>query len=401
MRNKTTKLKELIILTEHFSPSTGATAQLVSDLADELNAKGVPIRILTSTPGPPGLEYPIVRFTNQSQSPTGILKKALAGTSFFFFAILWLIRNVRFGRHSLFIVSNPPFIGLIGPILKVSRNLEYCFLLQDIFPRSASLTGILPAKGPLVLFWKLLMRIILSRSKFTIVLSSGMLARSHKEFGEKPNIYSIPNWSIISPRYQLLKSNSDSYTTYERRALTIQYSGNFGRLHDILTLLESARCLSNHHINFTFIGDGPKKYLIDKYIHAYSLSNVTYLPYQTREKLPFTLSACDLSVVSLIAGSEDTVAPSKLYGILSLAKPVLLIASDTCELANLIKQNDCGYVVAPGDVETLCSRVLSLKSNPSRLASMSRNSGILYSAKYGKEKSINTYYQLLSTYELI
>ena len=40
--------KELVIVTEHFSPSTGATAQLVTDLADDLHARGVNICILTS-----------------------------------------------------------------------------------------------------------------------------------------------------------------------------------------------------------------------------------------------------------------------------------------------------------------------------------------------------------------
>ena len=51
MRGPSPQVKELIILTEHFWPSTGATAQLVSDLVDDLHAQCCCLRVLTSTPG--------------------------------------------------------------------------------------------------------------------------------------------------------------------------------------------------------------------------------------------------------------------------------------------------------------------------------------------------------------
>ena len=49
MKTGTSCAKELIILTEHLWPSTGATAQLVKDLADDLHAKGSSLRVLTAT----------------------------------------------------------------------------------------------------------------------------------------------------------------------------------------------------------------------------------------------------------------------------------------------------------------------------------------------------------------
>ena len=42
---------ELLILSEHFAPSTGATAQLVTDLALGLAARGHRCRVLTATAG--------------------------------------------------------------------------------------------------------------------------------------------------------------------------------------------------------------------------------------------------------------------------------------------------------------------------------------------------------------
>ena len=154
--------KELIVLTEHFWPSTGATAQLVSDLVDDLTVQGYRLRVLTSTPGPSSSRYPIHRFGSSSQGSVGIVGKLLDGLSFFLGSTYWLLRHSRSGQ-GLFIVSNPPFIGLVGPFLSFLKRSPYIFLFQDIFPRSASLTGVLPAKGPLSWLWRQLLALVLNR----------------------------------------------------------------------------------------------------------------------------------------------------------------------------------------------------------------------------------------------
>ena len=39
----------------------------------------------------------------------------------------------------------------------------------------------------------------------------------------------------------------------------IQYSGNFGRMHDITTILKTAKLIKNKNIIFLFIGNGSKR----------------------------------------------------------------------------------------------------------------------------------------------
>ena len=73
MRGPSPQVKELIILTEHFWPSTGATAQLVSDLVNDLHAQGCCLRVLTSTPGSSCSSYPIHRFSTSSKVSVGII----------------------------------------------------------------------------------------------------------------------------------------------------------------------------------------------------------------------------------------------------------------------------------------------------------------------------------------
>ena len=391
--------KELIILTEHFAPSTGATAQLISDLADDLHQKGVSLRVLTSTPGHHHSQYPVLRFSISKGSSVGIAKKIIDGLFFFYGASLWLLANTH-RRHSLLIISNPPFIGLIGVLLSAVKHIRYTFLFQDIFPRSASLTGILPSRGPLVSLWRSLLKLVLSRSQVNIVLSRAMAERCLQDFGPDLRLSSIPNWAVLPPHST---PKTDSTLAAEWGLLntfTVQYSGNLGRLHEIMTILEAARMLQEYPIKFVFVGTGAKSTQLHYYRDTFKLANILTKPFQPRSMLKDSISACDLSIVSLIPGAEDTVSPSKLYGILASSRPVLLISNPDSELASIVQSFQCGVVVSQGDVTGLCQVLLALKDDPQLVSEMGNNARHLYDHHYGRSLSTSKYYQLLSQYKM-
>jgi len=392
--------KELIVLTENFSPSTGATAQLVTDLADDLYQSGIRLRVLTATCGPSNHAYPVLRFSSSNSPSVGILKKIVHGFLFFAGTATWLLVNIQ-KHQSLLIVSNPPFIGLIGVLVSFIRRTRYVFLFQDVFPRSASLTGILPAHGPLILFWRSLLKLVLTRSQATVVLSSSMVRRCRSEFGSDIQLEPIPNWAVFSPHSKGKLESQLAYSWDLQNTFTVQYSGNFGRLHEILILLEAARILQAHPIKFVFVGGGAKADQIEKYRTTYNLTNVLVKSYQSRTLLADSLASCDISIVSLIPGAEDTVAPSKLYGILASSKPVLLVSSEQSEIASLITNHKCGLVVPHGDPVLLSKTLIYLNESPDQVAEMGKNSLKLYKKYYGRAQSISQYHHLLAKYDMV
>lgn len=393
------QLRELIIVTEHFAPSSGATAQLINDLADDLHDKGVHLRILTSTHGSSHHAYPIHRFSDSSHTSVGIFRKLSHGIRFFLGSLKWLLCKNN-ANNSLLIVSNPPFIGLIGILVRLLRGTRYIFLYQDIFPRSAILTGILPARGPLAKLWHLFLLWTLRLSEATVVLSQSMISRCSKEYGQS-NIQCISNWPVLLTQEPSRRENKLSQEWGLSSSFTVQYSGNFGRLHDIMTILEASRILSYTDIKFLFIGDGAKRGQILQYRDYFNLHNLLLKPFQSRELLSLSLATSDLSIVSLIPGAEDTVSPSKLYGILASARPILLISNLESELAQLIKRYSCGFVLEQGDVLGLADVILESSKNPGLLQSMGENSRQCYLDLFTRSKSSSEYYSLLAKHEFI
>ena len=385
--------KRLLLISEHFEPSTGATAQLMTDLAAGLHRRGWSLTVLTATPGG-ALNFPVQRLGGHGGVALGVGAKALRGGRFLLGSLLWCLRQGRSGDVVL-IVSNPPFIGLLGPLLQLSRRLRYVFVFQDLFPRSAVLSGVLPAAGPVALVWRNLMQQVCRHSATTVVLSQAMEERLRRDLGRELPLEVIHNWAVerglSKPRAQNAFAEEHGFAG----RFTLQYSGNFGRLHDLLTLLEAARLVQDSTVQFVFIGGGAKGAQIDAYQQGFELKNVLRLPYQPRQRLPESLGACDLSAIGLIPGAEDTVAPSKFYGILASGRGVVLIARRSCDLAQLVMQEGCGIVVEPGEAAELAEKLETLSQHPEQVATMGQRSLELYEQQFGMERSIDRYAALL------
>ncbi|MFN9644002.1 MAG: glycosyltransferase family 4 protein [Cyanobacteriota bacterium] len=390
--------RELLILSEHFAPSTGATAQLITDLARGLVARGHCCRVLTATPGgAEGEGLTVVRLgpgEGGSRAPLGVLAKALHGLLFVCGGFGWCLLHGRRGQR-LLIVSNPPFVGLLGPLLRCLRGMDYVFLFQDLFPRSAALTGVLPASGPITAAWRELMGWVCRRSLATVVLSDAMASRWRQDVRCSLPLRVIHNWAV-ERALDLPKADNPLAREWGlSEAFTVQYSGNFGRLHELLTLLEAARLLKEEPIRFLFIGTGAKQAQITAYQRAFALDHVLVKPLQPRERLPLSLGVCDLAAIGLIPGAEDTVAPSKFYGILASGRGVLLVAQRRCDLAQLVLQEGCGLVVEPGEVAELADQLRLLARDPARARAMGERARRLYGERFGLERSLAAYEALL------
>jgi glycosyltransferase involved in cell wall biosynthesis len=313
---------------------------------------------------------------------------------FFWSSLLWVLFRGRRG-DLVFIVSNPPFIGLLGPLLRRLRRLNYVFLFQDLFPRTAVISGVLPAAGPITASWQWLMGTICRQSAATIVLSDTMRKRLLRDCGQPLPLRVIHNWAVEQAKPTPRGQNPFAAEHGFQDRFTLQYSGNYGRLHDLLTLLEAARILKPHPVQLVFIGGGVKQSQIDVYREAFALQNVLRLPYQPRTTLADSLGACDLAAIGLVPGGEDTMAPCKFYGILASGRGVVLVARRTCDLAQIVLNEDIGVVVEPGESEALAHELLQLSKDPDRVQTMGDKARSLYSDRFGRERSVTSYAHLL------
>jgi glycosyltransferase involved in cell wall biosynthesis len=254
-------------------------------------------------------------------------------------------------RDVLLITTAPPYLPILGYLANLCFGLPYVCLLYDLYPDIAVELKVVSEQHWVVRFWEWINRSTWARAKGIIVLSSAMKERivaKHPQLANKISV--IPSWA--NPDWIVPIAKQDNWFAHKynlTNKFTVLYSGNMGRCHDLDTILEAARALQNQPIQFVFVGGGAKLEACIEQTHSWGLSNCLFLPYQDKQVLPYSLTACDLSLVSIDAGMKGLVAPSKLYGMLAAGRPVAAICEPGSYLRQLVAEAGCGKSFANGD----------------------------------------------------
>lgn len=393
-------MEKITIITQYFYPNHAATAQLMTDLAEGLSQKGYQVNIFTGTQAnntTPELsnQITIYRAFSPITASTSILSKVISSVFFILGALKYVIFSLSH-TTPLLIASNPPYSGLIGTIFKITRGGKYHFLLQDIFPESAVMSGIIPQNSFLFIFFSKLIYLTYKYADNIIVLSTSMQCFLENKYPElKPKIKVIENWAVEDIIICDKQANNFAQHYNIDKVFTVLYSGNLGRLHDIETITEAAKILKDTPIQFVFIGAGAKTKLVEQAIHTQKLKNILLLPYQPRELLPLSLTACDLSLVSLIPGAESIVAPSKLYGMLAAGRGIIAISAPNSYIDQLLTTSGCGINIPPNNPQHLAKLISELANDNQRVKVMGEKARQLYKSRYTFQRALEEYQQIL------
>ena len=369
-------LPRLTILNQFFPPDYAPTGQLLSELTTYLSQQGVQIHVFAGQPGYAfqASDAPIrehrdrvsIRRSRLARIwPNRIRGKAINGFLYSLRAGLHLIRNAH-RTDQILITTAPPFLPVLGYLANLILGLSYVCLIYDLYPDVAIELGVIQPDHWIARFWHWVNRRVWSRADGIIVLSSSMKARvvDHcPEVADKVSvIHSWANPEVIFPRQKAENWFAYKYNLVE--PFTVLYSGNMGRCHDAQTILDAVQLLKDDPIRFVFIGGGAKRVFFIEQVHALGLQNCLFLPYQDKADLPFSLTACDLSLVSVSPEAEGLVAPSKLYSALAAGRPVAAICDRHSYLTSLIHGAGCGTTFASGDDVGLAQFIRTLSQNP-------------------------------------
>lgn len=233
-------------------------------------------------------------------------------------------------------------------------------------------------------------------SKNTIVLSSSMQVFLSKKYPDiKTKITIIENWAIEDIPICNKQNNKFAQKHNLTEKFTVLYSGNMGRLHDIETIAATATILKHEPIQFVFIGEGAKTKILEQTIQTYQLKNILLLPFQPREILPLSLTACDISLVSLIPGAENIVAPSKLNGMLAAGRGIIAITEANSYIDKLLTTSGCGINTLPNQPQQLANLILELSQQPEKVRIMGEKARQVYESRYRFERALYEYEKLL------
>ncbi len=372
-------MRRVVFVNRYFHPDHSATSQIASGLAFHLASSGWEVSVVTGRQryDDPHAQLPrretaggvrIERIWSTRFGRGGLAGRAVDYATFFLSATVALLRE---RGATVVAMTDPPLISVVAALVS-NRVVNW---LQDLFPEIASALGVrVPGHLRFIRDWSL------QRAAANVVLGERMASRV-------PRAVVIHNWADRDLRPLPAEGNPFRRALDLDGAFVIGYSGNFGRAHEFETIARATRLLEPAdspvapRIRFLFIGDGAK---LDSVKRAAG-RNVVFLPYQPREVLSQSLSAADVHLVTLQPSLEGLVVPSKFYGALAVGRPVIFIGSRDGELANLVREGECGRVIDAGDSEGLVAAIREMSVDPAGTAAMGRRALELYRERFSPE----------------
>ena len=180
----------------------------------------------------------------------------------------------------------------------------------------------------------------------------------------------INNW-IDEKEVYPLPQNHERVVAFKKQydlddKFVIMYSGNIGLYYDLEKLMKVMKqfrkgytlkgvyepgpvTADGREVVFAFVGAGSVLDKLVLYTKEHHFENVIFIPYQDKEDLIYSLNAGDVHWCVNAKGIKGVSCPSKAYGIMSVAKPIIGVLEEGTEIRGLIEECNCGKCCEPGD----------------------------------------------------
>ena len=390
----------LLVLNQYYWPGVEATAQLLTELCEAL-AEEADVKVVTGVlhgheEEPRRLVHngvEIVRVPSTSFERSKILARASNYVSYLTNALVYGLRG---GRPDVVLcMTDPPIVADIALIVARRYRAPLVVISQDVFPEIA--VQLKRLENPaLMSLLRVLVRIYLRRADRLVAIGETMRKRLEEKGAPSDRVRVIPNWVDTTRLTPLAKDNPWSQHTGLADRFVVMHSGNVGHAQDLDSLVRSATFLRDlDDLVIAIIGTGARHAELVALAELLEVDRVRFLYYQSRNVLAQSLSAADVHVVGLAPGLAGYVVPSRLYGILAVARPVIVAADPESETAQVVQEVGCGIVVPPGRPELVARAIRDAHDGKYDLERMGRLGREWVTAEGDRDVAVRRYRELL------
>jgi len=371
-------MARILILTLVFPPDGVSTAQIMGDLARGLKEAGDDVTVLTTVPHynqdmeaeqqqPIGrLWGPVLRKSNYHGIPVyhtfmprkgaNILLRMVAWTGFHL--ISTLAGSVVTRKPDVVLAPSPPLtIGLSAWMLGRFHRAPYIYNVKELYPDLAINLGAL-RNTHLIRLMRLLERFVYRKASAITVIAPRM-REVILQRGVGPHKVSVIPDSVDTDNLRPLPKDNDFTRQHKiHNKFVVSYAGNMGPAQGLASFIEAAHLLRDEtDIHFLMMGNGILREKLERQVMRLNLSNFTFLPYQSYASMPQIYAGSDLNLVPLVGGLDADAIPSKVYSIMAAERAMVASTNIDSDLARIVGEVGCGWVVPPGDVQALASTI--------------------------------------------
>lgn len=384
---------------QHFSTPKGAVGIRSYEMARRLVARGHQVIIVCGSygGGETGLTLPfingrrrgtvdgfeIIEFDLAYSNSDGLVKRAM---TFMKFALNSISLVLTEHYDLVFATTTPLTAGIPGIFARWLRGKPFVFEVRDLWPELPKAMGVI--RNPLVLY-------VLSMLEWTSYHSA------HRLIGLSPGIVEgIAHLGIPRERIAFVPNSCDlaifasgvqPWCPEQVKAddLLAVFAGTHGVANGLDVVLDAAVELKRRNrsdIKLLLIGQGKLKLALQERARCEQLDNVLFYDPVNKARLAGLMAGTDigLQVLANVPAFYYGTSPNKFFDYIAAGLPVL--NNYPGWLAEMITENQCGFVVPPNNPVAFADALEQAADNRELLKKMGDQSRMLAQQKFDRSK---------------
>ena len=363
------------MFSQTFVPDPASVGQHVADVAVEMARRGHRVIVYASNRGyeDPTRVYPsrenlhgadVRRLGLSSFGKKSIFTRGVGTASFLAQCLLIGLFSRNLG--GILFSTSPPMIGIAATIISKLRRVPVAYWAMDLNPDQLIALGKLKPTDAGARLLEAANRFILRGASLVVALDRFMAERLERRVPLKGRLLVSPPW----PHEEHVEPVPHDENPFRIRhglggKFVVMYSGNHSPSNPLATILQATRAFKDEDdVRFLFVGGGLGKKEVEAFIREHNATNVLSLPYQPLADLRFSLSAADVHLVSLGDVMVGIIHPCKVYGAMTVGRPILFLGPRPSHISDLLDRHGFGVQVSHGDVEGAVRAVRQLRDTP-------------------------------------
>lgn len=303
------------------------------------------------------------------------LKRLVSFVAFIFYAIRI---GYKLDYDTIIATSTPLTVCIPALFLKKIKKTKLIFEVRDVWPQLPIALGVIKS-NIVIKFLRFLELKMYKESDKIIALSVGMKKEILRVEKDETKISIITNLSDID-RFNINKKYGRDFrknTLNIKNEPLILYAGSFGKINNVLYLVDIAKQSKdfNYQIKFLLIGNGFQKKLIEQRAKEYRIlnDNLFIMNFLSKDELPKVLSASTVASSLFIDLPEmENNSANKFFDSLAAGKPIM-INYQGWQL-DLIREKNLGFFIPNKNPQEAIKIIHKNVSNLDLINTMAKNS---------------------------
>ena len=403
---------KILFFSDNFFPETNAAASRVYERAKIWAEMGHQVTIITSFPNfPEGRIFQgyknkwyqvkmkdnlrVVRVKTFISPNKGVFLRTI---DFISFMITATVAGLFQEKPDIILASSPQFFTAVtGYLVSLVKRCPLGLEIADLWPESIKAVNAIKSRG-LLNFLEKVELFLYRKSDFIVTLTESFKTNIIKRGIKPEKIFTVINGVDTQFFSRINKKNHQLETDLGLKdKFVIGYIGTMGMSHGLDQVIEVARVLENEKnesVHFLFVGGGAEREKLIELSRKFSLSNVTFVDRQPKDRIIDYWSLCDLALVHL--KNHPTfreVIPSKIFEAMALGLPIIYCGPQS-DGSHIVTREKVGVHIENSSPEFLKKAIQDLFHNKNLMKVFSDRTGEVV-LRYTRNQQANDFMEVI------